>query len=436
MKSKLIRIIAPVVFCWCLFLIQGCKDPMIEDSNLLTSEDDLNLAKDTLLIKAFSQYEVPLRSSGVSTGVLGSIDDPNFGKTYAGVYSQFLLTSNNLYFGENPQLDSVVLMVRYSGKYGNFNLPVDVSVYELAQSINDTTVYRTNDAFQVQVPAIGQLNGLVPNITDSIQTNRGKYPAHLRIRLNDDFGRKILEADTTAVLSSNSAFLSYFKGFYLTTNSSTTSNGLVYLDMQSAISQLIIYYRNGTGSNEVDSLSYRFPFTGVRVNHFDNVYTGSPVSTSISSPNPNGEEKVYLQAGVGTKGRLYIKDLDSLPKNIAINKAELILSQSAGDTAYLAPLLLNLYRVDDAGQAVKLDDDGLNGFGGVRTAETVNGVTINRYRFNVKRYMQKLLQGVYPNKGFYVEPIAPNTNSERVVLSNLSTDSNYQIKLVVTYTKM
>ena len=58
---------------------------MIEDSNLLTSEDDLNLAKDTLLIKAFSQYEVPLRSSGVSTGVLGSIDDPNFGKTYAGV---------------------------------------------------------------------------------------------------------------------------------------------------------------------------------------------------------------------------------------------------------------------------------------------------------------------------------------------------------------
>ncbi|HRG91144.1 MAG TPA: hypothetical protein PLW44_19105, partial [Chitinophagales bacterium] len=61
---------------------------------------------------------------------------------------------------------------------------------------------------------------------------------------------------------------------------------------------------------------------------------------------------------------------------------------------------------------------------------------INRYRFNVKRYMQKLLQGVYPNKGFYVEPIAPNTNSERVVLSNSSTDSNYQIKLVVTYTKM
>lgn len=436
MKSKLIKVIAPVVFCWCLFLIQGCKDPLIEDSNLLTSDDDLNLAKDTLLIKAFSQFEVPLRSSGVSTGVLGSIDDPNFGKTYAGVYSQFLLTSNNLYFGENPQLDSVVLMVRYSGKYGNFNQPIDVSVYELAQSINDTTIYRTNDAFQVQVPAIGQLNGFVPNITDSIQTNRGKYPAHLRIRLNDDFGRKILEADTTAVLSSNSAFLGYFKGFYLTTNSSTTGNGLVYLDMQSAISQLIIYYRNGTGSNEVDSLSYRFPFTGVRVNHFDNVYTGSPVNTSITSPNPNGEEKVYLQAGVGTKGRLYIKDLDSLPKNIAVNKAELILSQSAGDTTYLAPLLLNLYRVDDAGQAVKLDDDGLNGFGGVRTAETVNGATINRYRFNVKRYMQKLLQGVYPNKGFYVEPIAPNTNSERVVLSNSSTDNNYQIKLVVTYTKM
>ncbi len=436
MKSKLIKVIAPVVFCWCLFLIQGCKDPMIEDSNLLTSEDDLNLAKDTLSLKAFSMYEEPLKSSGVITGVLGNIDDPNFGKSYASLYSQFLLTSNNVYFGENPQLDSVVLMVKYSGVYSKFDKPVDVSVFELAESMNDTSVYKTNQSFQVQVPAIGQLTGFVPNLTDSVQTNRGKYPPLLRIRLTDDFGNKILHADTSTVLNDNASFLNYFKGFYLTTSSASSGNGLLYLDLQSTLSQIVIYYSNGSGSNIVDSLSYRFPFSGARVNHFDNVYTGSPAGASISSPNPNGEEKVYLQAGVGTKGKIFIKDLDSLPKNIAINKAELILTQAAGDTTYTAPLVLNLYRINDAGLAVKLEDDGLSGFGGVRTEEVEDGVTVNRYRFNMKRYFQRLIQGLYPNLGFYLETISPTINSERVVLANSSTDKKYQMQLVVTYTKM
>lgn len=436
MKSKLIKVIAPVVFCWCLFLIQGCKDPMIEDSNLLTSEDDLNLAKDTLSLKAFSMYEEPLKSSGVITGVLGNIDDPNFGKSYASLYSQFLLTSNNVYFGENPQLDSVVLMVKYSGVYSKFDKPVDVSVFELAESMNDTTTYKTNQSFQVQVPAIGQLTNFTPNLVDSVQTNRGKYPPLLRIRLTDDFGNKILHADTSTVLNDNASFLNYFKGFYLTTSSASSGNGLLYLDLQSTLSQIVIYYSNGSGSNIVDSLSYRFPFSGARVNHFDNVYTGTPLSTSISSPNPNGEEKMYLQAGVGTKGKIFIKDLDSLPKNIAINKAELILTQAAGDTTYTAPLVLNLYRINDAGLAVKLEDDGLSGFGGVRTEEVVDGVTVNRYRFNMKRYFQRLIQGLYPNQGFYVETISPTINSERVVLANSSTDKKYQMQLVVTYTKM
>ncbi|HLP21262.1 MAG TPA: DUF4270 domain-containing protein [Chitinophagales bacterium] len=439
MKKKLTFIIAPVVFCWCLFYLTGCKEPLIEDNNLLTSDDDLNLAKDTLQMTAFSQYEVPLKANGVTVGLLGSLADPAFGNTYAGLYSQFLLTSNNVYFGQNPILDSAVLIVRYSGLYGKFDQPVDISVFELAQSINDTTTYKTNDAFAVQVPAIGTLTGFTPKLTDSVKTQYGTLAPHLRIKLTDAFGNKLLTADSSLVLRDNSSFLGTFKGFYLTTGSATTGNGLVYLDLASSISSIVLYYKSNTGGVETDSLSYRFPLSGVRINHFDNVYTGAPVNTSVTSPNPAGEEKVYLQGGVGVKGKLFIKDLDSLPKNIAINKAEIILSQSNGatDTTYIAPTVLNLYRIDDAGQTIQLEDDVTGtGFGGVRTAENVNGTIINRYRFNIKRYFQKLIRGIYPNKGFYVEIISPTFNSERVVLSNSSTDKNYQITLVVTYTKL
>ena len=135
------------------------------------------------------------------------------------------------------------------------------------------------------------------------------------------------------------------------------------------------------------------------------------------------------------KGKLLIADLDSLPKNIAINKAEFVLSQSAQDTLYAAPTVLDMYRIDDAGQIPTIDD-GLIGFRGIIEGETVNGANINRYRFNVTNYLQKLIQGYYHNNGFYLQTFVPNANSERVVIANSSTDKNYQLILVVTYTKL
>ena len=143
------------------------------------------------------------------------------------------------------------------------------------------------------------------------------------------------------------------------------------------------------------------------------------------------------QAGAGAKGKIFVTDLDSLPGNIAVNKAELILSQNAPDTLYAAPLVLDLFRINDAGQAERMLEDELSpGFGGVRTTETVNGASVNRYHFNIKNYFQKLINGVYNNNGFYLQSYLPSTNAERVVLENSSTDQNYQIALYITYTKL
>jgi hypothetical protein len=434
LKNKLTYLIAPAVLCWCLFYLQGCKEPLIKENNLLTSDDNLNLAKDTLSVKVFSEFEKPLNSNGVAVGLLGSINDPNFGKTFASFYAQCQLTSNNIYFGVLPEFDSEFLMVQYNGQYGKFSDPVDVNVYELSQDLNDSTTYHTNDAFSVNIPPIGTLNGFVPRLTDSVVTTYGTLAPHIRIPLSTTFANKILKADTNT-LRDNAAFINLFKGIYLTTSSSTVGNGLLYLTLQSPVSGIKLYYHNSS----IDSLSYTLPFSGVTVNHFDNVYTGSPVSSSITSPNINGEEKMYLQAGAGVKGKIFINHLDSLPKNIAINKAELILSKVAQTSTidtFPAPLVLNMFRIDDAGQAQRLEDDGTTGFGGVLTDETVNGIAINRYHFNIKRYFQKLIQGIYPNRGFYLETISPNSNSERVVIANSSTDKNYQITLVITYTKL
>lgn len=431
MKSIFVRYIAPAVFCWCLFSLSACKDPAIEDNSLLTDDDNLNLAKDTLYAKVVTVFQEPLGSNGVSTGVLANLSDPNYGKTQAGVYAQLRLTSNNTNFGTNPQLDSVVLTMAYTDKYGKFDIPVNVSVYELSESLLDSVTYYTNTSFAVNPVAIGQRTGFTPNLTDSVQLSTGvKYPPHFRVTLNNSFGNKLL-ADTTKLVD-NVAFLNYIKGLYITTTNSPIGNGLVYFALSSTISGVTVYYHNDLD----DSLSLLIPISGVKVNHFDNNYTGTPVANAVNAPNPAGDTKVYLQGGAGVRGKIFISDFDSLPKNIAVNKAELVLTQSAGDTSYKAPLLLDLFRIDDAGVAQILEDEDQSYYGGTRVTETVDGVTYTRYRFNIKKYFQKLVNGTYSNNGFFLQVLAGNSHTERVVIANPTNDNNYKVTFIVTYTNL
>src|SRR5580700_2919558 len=77
----------------CLFAAQGCKDPQIENVNLLRASDSLNLAKDSLAINVVTQVQAPQVSSGVAQAVLGVMYDRNFGTMYCGFYAQIPLQS-------------------------------------------------------------------------------------------------------------------------------------------------------------------------------------------------------------------------------------------------------------------------------------------------------------------------------------------------------
>lgn len=446
LKNRFFKILAPAAICWCLFCIQACNKTVIYDKNLLTKDDNLNLAKDTLHLKVTSVFEKPLITSGSAVGVLGSMYDPSFGTTSAGFYAQCQITSSAISFGANPVLDSAVLTLAYNSpsNYGPCTLPVDLSVYELNQDMYLSSTYHSNDAFQVKTPPIGKLQHFIPDFVDSVPVQGGSVGAEIRIKLDTAFGSKILRADANA-LSSSSSFLSFFKGIYVTTNSTTVGNGMVFLYLPSSLSGITLYYHN-------DSITYTVPYTlpisGVTVNHFDNSYQGSAVYSAINSPNATNSQQVYVQAGAGVKGKIIISDLDSLARKlglshtdslaykIAINKAEIIFTETPTGNNYPIPTSLNLFRIDDAGDPQFLEDQGTNTSSGSLVTETVDGVSYNRYHFILTRYLQRLIQGVHTNNGFYLQSTAGSTTSERVVLGNSTTDKNYQISLVVTYTKL
>lgn len=437
LRSKfwlLIKKAPAITICWCLFILSGCKDPAILDKDLINQGDNPNLKRDTVYAKVSSLFEQPVNAYNIGTGMVGSITgDPNFGNTYAGFYAQCRISSNNVSFGTNPVLDSAVLTLRYSGSYGKFTQPVELLVYELNQAMLDSVKYRSIDAFQVYPSPIGQIQNFLPNTTDSVKVDTLMMAPHLRVPLTNSFGSKILNAPSAQLVDLTS-FLNLFRGFYITTSSSTPGNGMVYLDIRSAISGINLYYHN---SDDTLAHTYLIPASGVTVSHIDNNYSGTNAATSINSPNPNGEEKMYVQGGAGTFGKIEFPTLpDSLEANIAINKAEIILTQSVPDTAYLAPLVLDLFRINDAGQQEDLLDAGLSYFGGVRVNETVNGNTVTRYHFVVTRYLQKLIDKELRNNGLYLKTISPSGNTERVVFTNSSADQNLRVTLLVTYTKL
>lgn len=420
--------------------VNSCKDPVIEEAGLLTSDDSISLGKiDTLTALLSSVKETKPVSSGVATGLVGNMNDPYFGKTYAGLYAQVRMLTNNLSFGSNPVADSMVLTLKFRNTYGPYTVPQNLFVFRLDQTLDPAIQYTSDYTARVQYPAIGSITGLIPNTEDSVAADGIKYAAHLRIRLSNNLAAEFLNADSTN-FADNTAFLNFFKGFYIASSSDISGDGLVSFDLYSVLSGISLYYHN----DAADSLKIQFVInsSSATINKFDQLSSGSPVERFIQFPAAGGDSIAFIQAGGGSKAKIYFPYLDSIPKNLAVNLAELVITKaydpSGSDSIYLPPQFLELLRLDEAGQEQVIadaNDDGTTTLVALRREETVNGVTYMRYRFRLNRYIQQLARGSYRHLGFSLKAISQKQSLERAIISNGSSP-DYKISFNLIYTKL
>ena len=73
---------------------------------------------DTLHIECHSQIIDSMATKGMTTALLGSIVDPDLGRTTANLFTQLRLSATNQHFGNNPSIDSVVLQLGVIGYFG------------------------------------------------------------------------------------------------------------------------------------------------------------------------------------------------------------------------------------------------------------------------------------------------------------------------------
>lgn len=428
-----------------VFLNFSCSKPSELGLTLVEQEQsDVVFTDSTQLIlqTALSPAQSTLNTARV---LVGEFDDPIFGKTTASVYMNFSLPSTNISF-PNASYDSLVLSLEFdtTGHYGNIlNNPSTQSweVYRIEETLELNTEYDSDATF-----AIGQvLNSSVrfsPNYTDSINIEEDgsakRRAAQLRIRLDDAFGRELINPSDPTIYSSNENFKNFFKGVLIRPTAGANNNSLIRFRTESANmdTRLTLYYTDSETNGTQVAKSYIFSAISdvETVLNIQHDYTTS----DILDNNPT-DTLVYLQGGDGVGVRVDLSAILNLGA-ISINKAELYVYPIDGDpTDFPIPSqLVCKYRRPDG--SLDFVDDVYTSFSRLGTYELSGGL-LNKadahsihYKMNISEYLQRVVKGEITDNSLYIQTVAV-IDPSRVRLGNHKNNQNTS-KLLLTYTKI
>jgi len=417
-----IRSIRFILFCFSLlFIVSSCKK-LNEASEIgggvIPGVDGVNTFDTSLTsLQTFNHiFEATKDSAIVGLGndqILGNIsNDPLFGKTNAKMFLQlkpevYPWSFSGIYKKDSLYIDSVVLVLGWNGSYGDTNTPQKVNVKEIDQFSD----FRVDSFLTIRDPGpstttlLGTKTFNPSSLKDSVKAFQDTTTGQLRIRLDNSFGRRLLDYDTAHAYANDSAFNTYFKGFAIEADQ-TVGNALMAFDIyqNDPKTKLAIYYRYTKGGQDDTTVNYFLVKPGFSANHnyvnrFD--FAGTPL---LAASNTLGEDDlVYIINTPGSYATVKIPALRDLSNRI-IHRAELIVEQvydPSSDNKFLPPetLMLDVYDstlVDYKFVPYDFNPDQSGnpnpGFG-LYGQNTVDGIgnPIRVWKFDITRYVQNVL---------------------------------------------
>lgn len=432
-----------------LLTIFACEKESSEIGySLLPPSDTLNVVStDTVTVEAFSVELDSVRTDKSASLVMGSMMDPVFGKTTMGFYTQVRLSSEGVDFGNNPVLDSLVLMLFYDGYYGDTTTKQNVKVYEISEDLIYDSVHFSNQRIGTY-PTVLADQDFIPNITDSVKVLKDKLGPHLRINLSKQsnyLGNKILEAPK-ATLALNSTFIKFVKGLYVVASPVNHKGALLNFNIAKGNTKLVVYFHDGDDPAK-DSVHYDLSISQacarfVTIDHNEYLDASQDLKRQIlNHDSAQGAKQVYIQGSGGVRIKFkfpYFKDF-AKGKIVAINDAILQVTNMQNDTILSPPPTLTIIRQDSANRFSGLVDEneGSGYFGGGynKTART--------YSFRITQHLQNILQNSYKTSfDLYMVVNTPSKSSvspNRVMFYGtnptvLGGNNSNRFKLKITYT--
>lgn len=437
--SKLILMGLLGIFVW----VACNKKPEQIGADLQPDQDRVQLHHtDTIALNAYSLREDSVRTDEPARALLGSISDPVFGNVSAGFYTQLRLSNLAPDFGSNPQLDSLVLELRYAGFYGDTNTVQTLRIHKLNEQLYLDSVYYSTTALAFESADLAGTQ-FTPRPTQAFIFGEDTLSSRIRLRLNENatsLGNEILNASAD-VLEDNESFVAFFNGLYIAVDPVSSGGAISYIDMPSVASQLSIYYRN----DERDSLRFDLFITenAPRFNRFSHDYTQAEHELReqvLQGDTSLGAEKLYLQAMGGIRTFVRFPALhafsQNIGRNIVVNEAKLIFTGFEQEPALSPPPQLALVRAMDAKGNYSIMADQLEGenyFDGRYKA------SLNEYHFRITRYVQEIIKNETGTEdyGLYALVMGASARADRLVFNGTSADAaqtEFPFRLQLIYT--
>jgi hypothetical protein len=407
--------------------------------------DGVNTFDTSITVETYNNIFDPLKDSirvGRSNDqILGNIfADPFFGKSNAKIFAEFKPISYKWTFSgitDSLYIDSVVLVLGWKQNYGDTMSPQRVNVYELGPSTNfkiDSFYTLREQYFTDYAGLLGTKDFFPYQLNDSIKTFEDTTSGQLRIRLNNSFGQRLLNYDSTNAYASDSAFKSNFKGFAIETNQSFGNALMAFGLVDNANTKLAIYYNYVKDGVKDTTVNY-FTVTAqsARHNYIERFnFAGSPLAAA--STTPGQDDYAYLINTPGSFATVKIPDLRSLSNRI-VHRAELIVEEvyDPSDLTFTPPQVVFLDVYDSTLGDYKLtpydfeprnDGQQFGPYGSFGKSTVDNaGNPIRVWKFNISRYVQNILTKKEPLHDFRL--VAATQVTERYRANYIQNSGDY-----------
>lgn len=447
-KTRLRFLLAFLLSIVVLAFTSCVKSPNNIGSEIMPENSKLKIFwTDTTSVYAYSQEIDSVRSDELNYNYLGSLFDPVFGSSIAGIYTEFSLSSLNHDFGPNPVADSLILQLAYKGHFGDTNSTLIAHAYELAEKMEYSSEYYSNVIIQQYADDYLNYSFLPkPNdstqIIDTIAGDTNMYGAVQKFNLskfNPGLAIKLVNANQNpddSIMYKPSNFTNYFKGLYLVTEPKDKDGILLRFSLPDAKSGMILYYKNDTA----DSLRYGYTISpsSPRISRYEHNYFNAETEFKnqvISGDTILGIKKFYVQGFAGVKGVIKFPTLREWARkgNYGLNEAKLIFTGYEEEPYNRAPAALLLVKVNEDGSQSILEDqyEGETFFGGVYKESS------REYVFRITNHLQKLMADTtLVDYGLYVYTNATAINPKRFVFNGNQPENDtvkpFRLEMVVS----
>ena len=435
----------------------------------------------------FNKVDSILLTSNLSnSNLLGSLNDPIFGRTDASIYCSFETDYSATGIGGlapigiQPVFDSVVLVLAYnyipgsSTTYiGDTTDPLSLDIFPLKHNIfPDTNYYSTGNNYYYTGTG-GYLHNPIPydatqNLVHGghslvftphlwwfppLKKDTNVYQSQaLRVRLKDDWGEGLFNTTQNGYLNNNGLFQQVFKGLYITTQHSIMLQpfyGSIFFVQMNENTLINFYYHNKGTTVIPPPISIHGGSTCTRFSYFKHDYgiASTDLQQQISpnyadtnpasNPPPIKNKNIYLQGGGGVGMVLKFPSLlQWANKNIVVNKAELVLKPDQSNKDFFD---LNKYFLPGR---LYLEGDTLGGPKGlVENQYTFGGYydqPNNQYLFEIPHTIDQIFTQKTLNTKFYVTVYNGGIFAERVVFGGTAQSpvGGCPIKLRLWYTNL